>query len=127
MKMHDPADEEENWLPYDTADLNVIFHSPVYVANAAPRSPAVLILSTFSLSCPAAIRRSMRRDDLWARHRHGNGLSLAEQPRLLPCHLPLIFARPSEQHLTKPEAGRAKNTNKGSYRKPGVDAFRTVQ
>jgi integrase len=37
MKVHDPADEEENRLPYDTEDLKLIFGSPVFRSGERPR------------------------------------------------------------------------------------------
>lgn len=37
MKMHDPAGEEENRLPYDADDLTLIFSSPVFRSDERPR------------------------------------------------------------------------------------------
>ena len=37
LKMHNPADEEDNRLPYDAEDLKVIFSSPVFRNGERPR------------------------------------------------------------------------------------------
>jgi integrase len=37
MKLHNPADEEDGYVPYDAEDLKLIFNSPVFRSGERPR------------------------------------------------------------------------------------------
>jgi integrase len=58
MKMHDPADDEQNRLPYDDNDLMLIFNSPVFRSGERPRAgggEAARWLPLLALFCGARL------------------------------------------------------------------------